>query len=335
MADYSSLDIRQRSASTETPPEIRRQVEVAKLIDVSKCIGCKACQSGLRGVERPARRHRHQSRCLRQPHDSRRSRGPDAVHRVREPGDPEPRMADPQGRCMHCTEPGCLKACRPRRDRAVLQRHRRLHRGELHRLRLLREGLPPSTSRCISPDRPQGLQVHPGARTGSAWGRLRPAPRPANRLDHVRHQQAMIEQAETRVVDLKSRGFQHAGLYATGRGRRHARHVRAAPCRPAESLCRPAERPEDLAAGGLLEGRRQGVGHRRDGLIAAVAGFFHYVTAGPQRGRADEEEEAVEYDEAKPPREWRRRGAAALRRSGPLKWPGDATAPFPCGREVG
>src|SRR5438270_870921 len=45
MADYSSLDIRQRSASTETPPEIRRQVEVAKLIDVSKCIGCKACQS--------------------------------------------------------------------------------------------------------------------------------------------------------------------------------------------------------------------------------------------------------------------------------------------------
>jgi len=45
MADYSSLDIRQKSASTETPPAIRRQQEVAKLIDVSKCIGCKACQS--------------------------------------------------------------------------------------------------------------------------------------------------------------------------------------------------------------------------------------------------------------------------------------------------
>ncbi|RZK98315.1 MAG: formate dehydrogenase subunit beta, partial [Methylobacterium sp.] len=35
MADYSSLDIRQRSASTETPPAIRSHMEVAKLIDVS------------------------------------------------------------------------------------------------------------------------------------------------------------------------------------------------------------------------------------------------------------------------------------------------------------
>jgi formate dehydrogenase iron-sulfur subunit len=39
-----SLDVTRRSASTETPPQIRQSVEVAKLIDVSKCIGCKACQ---------------------------------------------------------------------------------------------------------------------------------------------------------------------------------------------------------------------------------------------------------------------------------------------------
>ena len=46
MATLQSLDIRRRSASTEEPPQIRHSnVEVAKLIDVSKCIGCKACQT--------------------------------------------------------------------------------------------------------------------------------------------------------------------------------------------------------------------------------------------------------------------------------------------------
>src|SRR5579875_1385314 len=44
MTDYTSLDIVRRSASTDQPPTIRNKTEVAKLIDVSKCIGCKACQ---------------------------------------------------------------------------------------------------------------------------------------------------------------------------------------------------------------------------------------------------------------------------------------------------
>ena len=46
MATMQSLDIRRRSASTEAPPQVRKAtIEVAKLIDVSKCIGCKACQT--------------------------------------------------------------------------------------------------------------------------------------------------------------------------------------------------------------------------------------------------------------------------------------------------
>ena len=42
-----SLDIKRRSATTLPEPEIRVPVgtrEVAKLIDTTKCIGCKACQ---------------------------------------------------------------------------------------------------------------------------------------------------------------------------------------------------------------------------------------------------------------------------------------------------
>ncbi|VTR19124.1 Formate dehydrogenase-N subunit beta [Serratia fonticola] len=54
-----SQDIIKRSATnTLTPPPQARdyKVEVAKLIDVSTCIGCKACQVGLFRVERHSRR---------------------------------------------------------------------------------------------------------------------------------------------------------------------------------------------------------------------------------------------------------------------------------------
>ena len=46
MTDLQSQDFIRRSASTLTPPSVRdHEVEVAKLIDVSRCIGCKACQA--------------------------------------------------------------------------------------------------------------------------------------------------------------------------------------------------------------------------------------------------------------------------------------------------
>ena len=40
-----SLDIKARSASTSPSPSARQTLEVAKFVDISRCIGCKACQS--------------------------------------------------------------------------------------------------------------------------------------------------------------------------------------------------------------------------------------------------------------------------------------------------
>ena len=84
----------------------------------------------------------------------------DAFHRVGEPRDRQSRVADPQGR-LHALRGSGLPQGLPgaRRDRAVLQRHRRLRHGELHRLRLLREGLPVQHPAHLA-GRPQGLQVH-------------------------------------------------------------------------------------------------------------------------------------------------------------------------------
>ncbi|MBS0244147.1 MAG: 4Fe-4S binding protein, partial [Proteobacteria bacterium] len=45
MTTFQPFDIIRKSASVTSTPEAKRQVEVAKLIDTSKCIGCKACQS--------------------------------------------------------------------------------------------------------------------------------------------------------------------------------------------------------------------------------------------------------------------------------------------------
>ena len=46
MSSLQSLDIAKRSATTTPTPQVRNAIpEVAKLIDVSSCIGCKACQS--------------------------------------------------------------------------------------------------------------------------------------------------------------------------------------------------------------------------------------------------------------------------------------------------
>jgi formate dehydrogenase iron-sulfur subunit len=46
MSNLQSQDYIRISASTLTPPSARdHEAEVAKLIDVSRCIGCKACQA--------------------------------------------------------------------------------------------------------------------------------------------------------------------------------------------------------------------------------------------------------------------------------------------------
>src|ERR1700739_1374680 len=44
MSTLQSLDIAARSATTFPSPSVRREAEVAKLIDISSYIGCEACQ---------------------------------------------------------------------------------------------------------------------------------------------------------------------------------------------------------------------------------------------------------------------------------------------------
>ncbi len=111
MSSLQSLDIAARSATTNPSPSVRRDPEVAKLIDVTSCIGCKACQVA----------------CM-QWNDLRDEIG-DNDGTYDNPRDLTPaswtvmRFSEVQlepnrlewlirkDGCMHCEDPGCLKAC--------------------------------------------------------------------------------------------------------------------------------------------------------------------------------------------------------------------------------
>ena len=112
MSSLQSLDIAKRSATTTPSPDARQRIpQVAKLIDVSSCIGCKACQVA----------------CMEW-NDLRDDVG--TCHGTYDnPVDLTPQswtvmkfseVEVTPGRlewlirkdgCMHCEDPGCLKAC--------------------------------------------------------------------------------------------------------------------------------------------------------------------------------------------------------------------------------
>src|SRR6267142_174043 len=108
-----SLDIVRRSATTLPEPEIRgaHTGQVAKLIDTTKCIGCKACQvacmewNDLRDEIGTCTGH------YDNPHDL--SEHSWTLMRFAEYENPKGDLEwlIRKDGCMHCEDPGCLKAC--------------------------------------------------------------------------------------------------------------------------------------------------------------------------------------------------------------------------------
>ena len=144
MSNLQSQDYIRISATTITPPSVRRhEQEVAKLIDVTRCIGCKACQAACMEWNDLRGEVGHFEGTYDNPLDlDPEHLDADALHRMGQRSG-QSRMADPQG-WLHALRGSGLPQGLPgaRRDRAVRQRHRRFHQRELHRLRLLHQGLP-------------------------------------------------------------------------------------------------------------------------------------------------------------------------------------------------
>jgi formate dehydrogenase iron-sulfur subunit len=105
-----SLDIRRSSASTFTPPSARQTLEVGKLIDVSRCIGCKACQSACQEWNDLRSRVGSFDGSYTNPKDLDDQTW--CLMRFTEAEiDGSLRWLILKDGCLHCSDPGCLRAC--------------------------------------------------------------------------------------------------------------------------------------------------------------------------------------------------------------------------------
>ena len=112
VSDLQSQDYVRISASTITPPSARNTDEqVAKLIDVTRCIGCKACQAACMEWNNL----RQEIGYFEGSYDNPMDLSPDVWTLMRftewedEKGNLEWLIR--KDGCMHCEDPGCLKAC--------------------------------------------------------------------------------------------------------------------------------------------------------------------------------------------------------------------------------
>ena len=294
MADYSSLDIRLRSASTETAPEIRRQEEVAKLIDVSKCIGCKACQSACEEWNDLRDDVGINVGVYDNPHDLTAKTW--TLMRFTEYENPETNNLEwliRKDGCMHCTEPGCLKAC-PSPGAIVQYSNGIVDFVEDHCIGCgyCVKGCPFNIPRISKTDNKayKCTLCSDRVAVGQAPACAKACPTGSIMFGT---KEAMIEQAHGRVADLKSRGFDKAGLYdPKGVGGTHVMYVLHHNDKPSLYAGLPDE-PKISPLVALWKGGAKVFGLATMGF-AALAGFFHYVTAGPNEVAPEEEEEAID-----------------------------------------
>lgn len=99
----------------------------------------------------------------------------------------------------------------------------------------------------------------------------------------------MVEHAQERIADLKSRGYGNAGLYdPQGVGGTHVMYVLHHADKPELYNDLPKD-PEISPVVGLWKGIFKPLATAAM-LFTALAGFFHYVTVGPNETEDEEEE---------------------------------------------
>ena len=110
----------------------------------------------------------------------------------------------------------------------------------------------------------------------------------------------MIVHAEHRIVDLKSRGFEKAGLYnPPGVGGTHVMYVLQHADRPSLYAGLPDD-PKISPMVGLWKGILKPISLAAI-AFAGVFGFFHYITKGPNEVSDSDERKGEELAEGKRP----------------------------------
>ncbi|MBN3755262.1 formate dehydrogenase subunit beta [Paraburkholderia sp. Tr-20389] len=290
---FQSLDIKRLSATTVQPTSVREPVtgSVAKLIDVTKCIGCKACQTAcmewndLRddigtttGIyDNPRDLDEHSWTVMRYT-EYENPKG-DLEWLIRKDG------------CMHCEDPGCLKACPS--PGAIVQYTNGIvdfHEENCIGCGYCIAGCPFNIPRLSKTDHRVYKCTLCSDRVGVGQepACVKTCPTGAivfgTKVD-------MIQHAEERIADLKERGFEKAGLYdPQGVGGTHVMYVLHHADKPSLYHGLPDD-PHISPFVKLWKGVAKPLAVAAMALTA-LAGFFHYTRVGPNEVTEEDEDAA-------------------------------------------
>ena len=283
-----SLDITRRSATTTLPPQQRQQQEVAKLIDVTKCIGCKACQSACQEWNDLREEVGINEGSYQNPHDLTENSWTLMRFAEHEQNGTLEWLIRKDG-CMHCADPGCLKAC-PSPGAIIQYSNGIVDFQEEHCIGCgyCVAGCPFDVPRISKKDSKayKCTLCSDRVSVGMEPACIKACPTQALVFGS---KEDMIDHANDRIADLKERGFDQAGLYdPAGVGGTHVMYVLHHADQPQLYNDLPKE-PTISPTVGLWKGVLKPLATAAM-LFTALAGFFHYVTVGPNDAEDDEED---------------------------------------------
>jgi formate dehydrogenase iron-sulfur subunit len=302
MSSLQSLDIAARSATTTPSPQARTTPQVAKLIDVPSCIGCKACQVACMQWNDLRDEVGHNVGVYDNPADL--SAQSWTVMRFSEVETQKPNeemklewLIRKDG-CMHCEDPGCLKSC-PAPGAIVKYTNGIVDFIEENCIGCGNciTGCPFDVPRISQKDNKAYKCTLCSDRVGVG---LEPACVKACPTGAIRFgtKEDMLDYGAERVADLKERGFAQAGVYdPPGVGGTHVVYVLQHADKPALYHGLPAD-PSISPWVSLWKGAAKPLAVAAM-IGAAVAGFFHYIKVGPVEADGDA-------DDPKPPGDDRR-----------------------------
>ena len=285
-------DVVRISATAEVPQPERQLEKVAKLIDVSKCIGCKACQSACIEWNDTSPEVETNVGVYENPHDL--TPNMFTLMRFSEWENPETNQLEwliRKDGCMHCAEPGCLKACPA--PGAIVQYSNGIvdfvHENCIGCGYCL-TGCPFNIPRISQVDHKSYKCTLCSDRVAVGQGPACAKACPTQAIVFGTKDD-MIAHANERVEDLKSRGYDNAGIYdPAGVGGTHVIYVLHHNDKPAIY----ADLPENPRISPLVEGWK-GV-TKSAGLavmgLAAVGAALHGIFSRGNRVNAEEEEAA-------------------------------------------
>ena len=288
MATQQSLDMKRISATTTQTPNVRESVEVAKLIDVSRCIGCKACQAACLEWNDLREEVGVNVGVYDNPHNL--TANSWTLMRFSEVEEPDGNLEwlIRKDGCMHCEDPGCLKACPA--PGAIVQ----YQNGIVDFVSencigcgYCIKGCPFDIPRISAADNKayKCTLCSDRVAVGQAPACAKACPTQAISFGT---KDDMIQWADARIADLKERGYKNAGLYnPAGVGGTHVMYVLKHADRPEIY----ANLPNNPKISALVEAWKgwpkpfalAGI------AIAALVGFMHYVAQGPNEVSEDDE----------------------------------------------